>query len=289
MFEVKVALGDAIFIATINSEQLKATYHWESKSHFHAEYELHVILEGKSAIEIDGKEFEIGDKEICLIAPKTSHYPKVLSNDLKKVSFPFSLTRNYNYYRDGKVFSEFAHYDNIFKCVKDYALIKNTELFKVIKEIIGQEVNEQNEHVLQTAFASFFIKLAKELKGKYALTDTQIIHDAFENENSLKQRRIVERFFQTRYSEQVGIEDLAKELCLSIPQTHRIIKKIFGVGFKKTLTKQRIALACMLIKKKENNLSEIAYQCGYTSYNGFLSAFKECMGKSPKEYEKTVN
>ena len=37
-----------------------------------------------------------------------------------------------------------------------------------------------------------------------------------------------------------GIEDLAKDLCISIPQTHRVVKKIFGVGFKKILTKKRI-------------------------------------------------
>ena len=52
--------------------------------------------------------------------------------------------------------------------------------------------------------------------------------------------------------------------------------------------KQRIEHACMLIKRRDLPLSEIAYLSGYTSYNGFLSAFKSYMGKTPKEYEKTL-
>ena len=57
---------------------------------------------------------------------------------------------------------------------------------------------------------------------------------------------------------------------------------------KKILTKQRIEHACTLIKSKNKNLEEISYLCGYTSYNGFLSAFKKFTGKSPKVYEKGI-
>jgi AraC-like DNA-binding protein len=52
--------------------------------------------------------------------------------------------------------------------------------------------------------------------------------------------------------------------------------------------KQRIEHACMLIKQNELPLAEIAFLCGYTSYNGFLSAFKGYTGKAPKEYEKSI-
>ena len=95
-----------------------------------------------------------------------------------------------------------------------------------------------------------------------------------------------EEFFQKRYNEQISIEDLAKDLCLSIPQTHRVVKKIFNVGFKKTLMKQRMAHACMLIKSGNVKINDLAELCGYDSYNGFLSAFKSHTGKTPKEYEK---
>ena len=73
-----------------------------------------------------------------------------------------------------------------------------------------------------------------------------------------------------------------------MPHTHRVVKKVFNGGYKKTLMKQRIEHACMLIKQQTFTLSEIAYRCGYISYNGFLAAFKGYTGKTPKEYEKSI-
>ncbi len=287
MYEVKLSLGDANFVVTDNSIQLKKYSNWASNAHFHADYEIHIVLSGKTRIEIDGEDIAVNDGEICLLAPKSSHYPKSSSEDLVKTNFSFNLTRNYSYH-NAKNFSEFAYYDNVFKSIKGFAILKAPELIEVVKEILEIENTEFGEHVSQTAFANFFIKLAKEIKKNNKLSDNQMVGDSYESENSLKQRKIVEEFFQRRYNEQIGIEDLAKGLCLSVPQTHRIVKKIFGVGFKKILTKQRITHACMLIKSKTINLDEIAYLSGYTSYNGFLSAFKGYTGKTPKEYEKDI-
>ena len=134
----------------------------------------------------------------------------------------------------------------------------------------------------------FFIALAKRIRQNHLPYKEQIIRVAAENENSARQRKNVEEFFQKRYHEEISIEDLAKDLCLSVPHTHRIVKKVFDEGFKKTLIKQRIEHACMLIKQRDLPLTEIATRCGYTSYNGFLSAFKNYMGKTPKEYEKSI-
>ena len=126
------------------------------------------------------------------------------------------------------------------------------------------------------------------MKEKHLLGGEHTVGNAYGNENSFRQRKLIEEFFQTRYCEDVGIDSLARSLCLSVPQTHRVVKKIFGESFQKILVKQRMEHACMLIKQKTFSLTEIAYRCGYTSYNGFLSAFKNYMGKTPKEYEKSL-
>lgn len=289
MFEGKISLGDASFVVTDKAIRLtKNSNKWVNTAHFHADFEIHMVLSGNAVIEIDGEDFKLKEGEICLLAPKSSHYPKESSEDLVKPNFSFNITRNYSYHNAEKSFSEYAYYDNIFRSVKSYMILNELELIKITSEILELEICEKNEHVLQTQLASFFIKLANAIKKNNLLSDNQIAGDSYESDNSFKQRRIVEDFFQRRYNEQISIEDLAEKLCLSVPQTHRIVKKIFGVGFKKILTKQRIDHACMLIKNKQTNLEEVAYQSGYTSYNGFLSAFKKYTGKNPKEYQKTL-
>ena len=288
MYQINITLGDAIFVVTDDSIKLKSSNKWETTPHFHADYEIHVVLSGNATVEIDGEDVQINQGEACLLAPNLSHYPKESSGDLIKTDFSFSINKNYNYYKTGKTFSEFVYYDNVFKSVKNYTLICNAELIKNIKEILSLENSERNEHVLNTYFSSFFINFAKGIKDKYLLTDSQIISDYHENKNSFNQRKIVEEFFQKRYNEQISIDDLAKDLCLSIPQTHRVVKKIFNVVFKKTLMKQRMSHDCMLIKSGKVKINDLSELCGYDSYNGFLSAFKSHTGKTPKEYEKSL-
>ncbi|MBQ6923000.1 MAG: helix-turn-helix transcriptional regulator, partial [Clostridia bacterium] len=95
-----------------------------------------------------------------------------------------------------------------------------------------------------------------------------------------------EEFFYNRYKERVTINDLAKSLYLSVSQTARVVRRVFGMSFKEVLLKQRIENAVMLIEKGNLSFDEIALDSGYNSYNGFFSAFKKYTGQTPEEYKK---
>ncbi len=288
MEKLKTALGDALFVVDIDFQKFLPAKHWQDTTHFHVDSEVHIILNGNALIEIDGKDVHINEGDICLLAPRSSHYPKNYSDTLEKTNFSFSLTQNYNYSRNTKNFSEYVYYGNIFKSVSEYFIINDAELLNIVKALLKEEFTSENEHIYKALLSVFFITLAKRIKEHHLPYKEQVIRGVSESENSFRQRKTVEEFFQKRYNEEISIEDLAKELCLSVPQTHRTVKRVFDEGFKKTLMKQRIEHACMLIKQGNLTLIEIAYHCGYTSYNGFLSAFKNYIGKTPKEYEKSV-
>ncbi len=288
MTKLETSLGDALFAVDIDFQKFGHTNKWQDTTHFHVDSEIHIILNGDALIEIDGKDVHINEGDICLLAPHSSHYPKNYSDDLQKSNFSFGLTQNYNYSRNPKGFSEYVYYSNIFKSVSEYFIINDTELLTIVKKLITEQFTSENEHVYKALLAVFFITLAKRIKEHHPAYKEQTVRGVSESENSFRQRKTVEEFFQKRYNEEISIEDLAKELCLSVAHTHRIVKKVFDEGFKKTLMKQRIEHACMLIKQGNLTLNEIAYSCGYTSYNGFLAAFKSYMGKTPKEYEKSI-
>jgi AraC-like DNA-binding protein len=285
---LETALGDALFNITINFQNAWPTRTWQDTTHFHIDSELHVILDGNAVIEIGGKDVHINTGEICLLAPRSSHYPKTCSKDLETTNFSFRLTQNSNCIRNGKTFSEYVYYSNIFKSVSSYFIINDAGLLSIVQKLVAEQFSSENEHFYQALLAVFFLTLAKHIKEHHLPYKEQTLRIASGSENSFKQIKIVEEFFQKRYNEEVSIEDLAKELCLSVPHTHRIVKKVFDEGFKKTLIKQRIEHACMLIKQHDLPLPEIAYRCGYTSYNGFLTAFKNYTGKTPKEYKKSI-
>ena len=250
--------------------------------------EIHVILRGEAVIEIDGEDVSIGAGDVCLLAPRSSHYPKRYSDTLKKTNFSFGLTQSSGHARSLRAFSEYAFYSNVFKSVKTYCIINDKELLDTVQKLLSEEFSYENEHVFRALLSVFFITLAKRIRERHLEDKMPSALGVSESENGLIQRKTVEEFFQKRYNEEVKIEDLARELCLSVPQTHRIVKRVFDEGFKKTLMKQRIEHACMLIKQGGLTLEKIAFLAGYTSYNGFLSAFKSHMGKTPKEYEKSL-
>lgn len=288
MAKLETALGDALFTVEIDFTKSWTSKSWQDTPHFHVDNEIHILLGGNAVLEIDGNDISINTGDICLLAPRASHYPKFSSDTLDKANFGFSLTQNNNNNRLMKRFSEYVHYSNIFKSVSEYFIIKDTGLLSIVQKLIAEPFTEESEHVYQALLAVFFMTLAKRIEELHLPPQNKAIRVSSESENSFRQRKIVEEFFQLRYYEEISIEDLANELCLSVPQTHRIVKKVFDEGFKKTLIKQRIEHACMLIKKRDLPLTEIACRCGYTSYNGFLSAFKSYMRLTPKEYEKSI-
>ncbi len=288
MAKLETTLGDALFTVDINFQGAWPTRQWQDTTHFHIDSEIHILLDGNAVIEIDGKDVLINKGDICLLAPRLSHYPKACSNTLETANFSFRLTQNDNCIRKGKSFSEYVYYSNIFKSVRAHFIINDTELFSIVQKLMSEQFSSENEHIYQALLAIFFMTLAKRISEHHLPYMEQTHRAATGSENSFKQRKIVEEFFQKRYNEEISIEDLAEELCLSVPHTHRIVKEVFDEGFKRTLIKQRIEHACMLIKQHDLPLPEIAYRCGYTSYNGFLTAFKNYTGKTPKDYKKTI-
>jgi hypothetical protein len=153
MFEGKLSLGDASFVVTDKAIRLtKSSNKWVNTTHFHVDYEIHMVLSGNAVIEIDGEDKFIKEGEICLLAPKSSHYPKNSSEDLIKPNFSFNVIKNYSHHNLEKAFSEYAYYDNIFKSIKTYAILKSTgkqidRLFNFRKNNVRTKGKNQNEQI----------------------------------------------------------------------------------------------------------------------------------------------
>jgi len=46
--------------------------------------------------------------------------------------------------------------------------------------------------------------------------------------------------------------------------------------------------AAIMLKQTKENISEIAHKVGYNNSSKFASAFKDVIGKSPKEYRNSI-
>ena len=85
----------------------------------------------------------------------------------------------------------------------------------------------------------------------------------------------------------VKVKDFSKPLGLSKSQCYRTLKKLTGKSPHIFLKDYRLKKALDLLKKKLKNISEIAFETGFTSPSYFSKRFQKKYGHTPSEYSLT--
>ncbi|MCM1133240.1 MAG: substrate-binding domain-containing protein [Ruminococcus flavefaciens] len=81
-----------------------------------------------------------------------------------------------------------------------------------------------------------------------------------------------------------NIEEIAENLYLSKSYLQKIYKSYFGKSIIEEMIEFRIEKAKGLLSDTNLTVTEIARECGYSSYNYFVRQFKTAEGVSPTEY-----
>lgn len=82
-----------------------------------------------------------------------------------------------------------------------------------------------------------------------------------------------------------SVEDLGDEMGLSRVQLYRKVKALTGYSVVDLLRKARLAKAKHLLETTDMNISEVAYEVGFTTPSYFTKRFKEEYGIKPGEVE----
>lgn len=90
---------------------------------------------------------------------------------------------------------------------------------------------------------------------------------------------MIYEFISKNYNRDITIAELSRELCLSVKQTERLVKKHTGYTFKKAVMNCRIKIGAFLEKNTEMSRSEIANYVGYSNYSGYCKAKKMFLTK----------
>ena len=79
-------------------------------------------------------------------------------------------------------------------------------------------------------------------------------------------------------------ERFGRLMHMSRTQLHRKLKAITGMSASEFIRVQRLKLAIELLKKSDANISEIAYEVGFSTPSYFTKCFRETYGVTPREY-----
>jgi DNA-binding response OmpR family regulator len=96
-------------------------------------------------------------------------------------------------------------------------------------------------------------------------------------------RRFTAIVEQNLADETIGVEELARKMCISRVQLHRKLKAVTGRNVTDFVRDYRLERAMAMLRNREGLVYEIAAQVGFGSEKYFSRAFKEKFGVSPSQ------
>ena len=204
--------------------------------HTHSYTEIHAFI-GGARFYIDDIEYIVCGSNVLLI-PKQTYHTYKLSDGARHAAFQVKFDAGFQ--------------------VKKLSSSILEEFFDGIKE--SQETGDYSGVVPYMSFiCSYFFR------GDEPIIASKVTDYAF----------LINEFFSLKCIYDVKLTDLARELCVSEKQAHRLVIKHTGKNFSEELTSRRMIAADHLIKTGRLSLSEVAETVGYQTYSGFWKAYKK--------------
>lgn len=99
-----------------------------------------------------------------------------------------------------------------------------------------------------------------------------------------KRVQVLLDYIHTHYKDKITIEGLAKKASISKTEVLRCFKSIIGLSPINYLNSYRLQRAAYLLIHSENNIQEIAMDCGFDDNSYFSKLFKKNYHVTPHNY-----
>jgi AraC family transcriptional regulator len=95
-------------------------------------------------------------------------------------------------------------------------------------------------------------------------------------------------FIESNSTTDIQLKDITTQANLSQYHFNRVFKSLTGDTTKDFLTRLRLEKAALNLKHSQNDIGQIAFDCGYQNHETFTRAFKDYFGLSPIEYRNSI-
>lgn len=249
--------------------------------HRHKEAQLIWIKSGNGTLIVDNNFYDFKDNDIFMIAPQQSHVFKSTESSEGKDVHTLSIF----YDPDGSLsallslpelrpyYSFLKEYKGGFKVPDEYTYFISKRMQKIQKSGHTDQIIHFM-HLLRS-----FCKMDPKPSQLAPLSNDQISEG-----EGLRMGKIY-NYLLKNYKNQLTLDDVAAAAHLTPQAFCRYFKKHTGITFVTFLNELRINEACKnLTSGNYDNISSVAYNCGFNSIGNFNRVFKHVAGTSPKDY-----
>ncbi len=94
-------------------------------------------------------------------------------------------------------------------------------------------------------------------------------------------------FIESRLTEALTVEDIARQAFLSVPHLYRIFPYMTGCTVGRYIRKRRLTASSYALCHTDKRIIDIAFDFQFQSQESYIRAFKSEFGITPGEYRKT--
>lgn len=253
--------------------------------HYHAEYELHLILQAGGATRTVGDhEAIIPDLELVLTGPNLPHSWRTLTpaaHPITEINIQFPADLFAEEFL-GK--NQLSHINKLFQSAQRGVSFSRATIERVQSDIFFLKEKK--------GFGSF-LGLLSILHTLSVASDSQILStEVFVPEplsTSSRQIDSVYAYMKANYSRSITLEEVAKRACMTKGAFCRFILKRTGKTYMESLNEIRIGHISRMLLGTSEDIAEIAYKTGYNNVAHFNRSFKRLKGCTPKEFRENFS
>ena len=237
-------------------------------NHNHADYELHILLEGSCRMDCAGREVLVGKQQAIVIAPGLFHRPMEDKRTFERFAMTLAM-------EPGPLLETLCERVPHWQ-VYDVDPETETLCRSILRERTGREPCRQQ--MLECLLNLLLIHLFRQLG---VLADEPSVQTG-----PVRYTELIDPYFEENLGVGASVEALADILHLSRSQVNRVLKKHYGMTFREKLIRARMDRAAWLLRQTDRRVDDIATQVGYTASPSFYQVFRERMGMTPEQYRQ---
>ena len=186
-----------------------------------------------------------------------------------------------------------------FKCFFVHMIVNEGELYdRLLKLPYYVKIHDRSQY--ETIFKQLCTCYDTGLDEEHLLLQSRVLeliyllssytqdHAFQKNANHKETIERVIQFIKDHINEDLSLDAVAEYASFSPIHFHNFFKQSTGKTLREYVEEQRIQKAVNLLFSSNLTLSDIAYECGFSSQSYFSFVFKKRMGMTPREYVKEI-
>ncbi len=262
----------------------RVKHNFDFPLHYHDEFELNLILHANGAKRIIGDHIdEIGDYELVLVGPNLQHgwfTNKCKSTEIKEVTIQFHRDLF-----DDKLLrrNQLGYIKSMFERSARGILFSKETVLAIMPRIVELGKKHGFDSVLELMSILHDLSVSRNMR---TLSDASFSNTENFSYNSRRVEKVMEHINQN-FDKTVTLAEVAKIALMTEVAFSRFFKTRTGQTFIDMLNEIRLGHASRMLIETTNNITEIAYKCGFNNMSNFNRIFKKRKNCTPKEFRET--